>query len=447
MADGFKGAVDGLGHDKLAAAIVEHLDTLPDGSVVAIQAPWGRGKTDLLQRVRGLCEERDGETPSARPLWVNPWEYGTPNLIAPLVIELLERLPPAQRSERVKQAARTLLRAGNAVAFKALSVFVPFGEVLSGGQQPVDDLIKQLFEPGADTGPTDADPVAAMAGRFRDLIDDFLAATESPGPMIVCVDDLDRCLPDRQIAMLEAMHFLTSAGARAVFVIAIDPRLVQQAAVSHYSGSGFDVEQYLNKLFDLRVTLTALAGDLRQRFVTFVLGAGDLAGRLGIDREELADIWNRTFYLPELSNPRLMSRALRRLDLYLAADPNPLDLPVSDEESEIATVDRVAVLIRLIAIAERWPDLRFLMQALDPVGLPQAFKEFTAFYGVTSDSTPAEEMARLKDRFAEAGWVFERLPNRKSHPDLGLFLSSTLLIPDVTTALLGFDAKLMAVGL
>jgi hypothetical protein len=445
---------DGLGHDDLAASIAGNIDALPVGSVIAIQAAWGRGKTDVLMRVESLFQERAEADSAVRPLWINPWQYGTPNLIAPLVTELLQRLEPEQRAgnPRLREAAETLLRAGNAVAFKALSVFVPFGELLSGGQGPVDDLIRQLFASDAAPALLDADPIAAMARRFCDLIDEYLNITGSSGPVIICVDDLDRCLPDQQIAMLEAVHFLTGAGAEANFVVAIDPRLVQQAAVSHYSGSAFDVEQYLNKLFDLRVNLTALAGDLRRNFIASALRKTDTGGavaaaRLGLEEDELARIWNETFYLPELSNPRLISRAVRRLDLYLAHDPDPLDIPGLGGNSTLTPSQRVALLVRLIAIAERWPDLRLLVQAIDPSVLRDRLEKFSRFYGLGSESPSPKATASLKSEIAESPWLFDRLPDRKFHPDLGLFLDNMLELPELDKAIEGLDRKLMAAGL
>jgi hypothetical protein len=93
--------------------------------------------------------------------------------------------------------------------------------------QALDDLIEELFEGAEGRVGVDLDPVEAMAGRFRELVDEYLALLDRKGALFVCIDDVDRCLPDHQIAMLEAIHFLTAAGARAYFLVALDPRLVQ----------------------------------------------------------------------------------------------------------------------------------------------------------------------------------------------------------------------------
>jgi hypothetical protein len=91
---------------------------------------------------------------------------------------------------------------------------------MDAAQEPIDQLIDRALEGDNRRPDADADPVHEMAVRFRELVDVVLSqpdssrdsATGQPGkPLLICIGDLDRCLPDHQIAMLEAMHFLTSA--------------------------------------------------------------------------------------------------------------------------------------------------------------------------------------------------------------------------------------------
>ena len=78
--------------------------------------------------------------------------------------------------------------------------------------------------------------------------------------------------------MLEAIHFLTGAGAKCSFLIALDPVLVQQAAITHYQTTGFDTNQYLDKLFDLRVNLSTLRSESIERIISVELSRKILNG-------------------------------------------------------------------------------------------------------------------------------------------------------------------------
>jgi hypothetical protein len=448
---------DGLEHDALATAIVSHMDALPVGSVIAIQGPWGRGKTDVLRRVQQLLRERSRPEAATEILWLNPWQYGSPNLIAPLVVQLLERVSPSRRSgnEKLRRAVQTLLRAGNAIAFKALSVVVPFGEVLQAGKDPVDDLIGQLFEPAAGEPLADFDPVDAMARRFRDLVDEYLDDEDGAKLLVVCVDDLDRCLPDHQIAMLEAMHFLTAAGARAYFVVALDPMLVQQAAVAHYAGLGFDTEQYLNKLFDLRINLHALRLGSLDALIELALARdvattgesveGLLTRALDVTGQDLRSIFHIIFSLPELTNPRFVSRVLDRLTLAarMGSDPLPAQVRAGDASArEIAEA-----LIRLVVLAERWPGIRSMLQASSEEFWQDNLEHFVLYYDWDPRDWTDHQVKVGRETIANATWFFGRLPDKQRHPDVGQFLYDATRLPKLGTLLFGLDQRLVACGL
>ena len=454
-------APDGLGHDALAEAIVSHVAGLPAGSVIAVQGPWGRGKTDVLSRVLGHFERRASNADAPEPLWLNPWQYGSPNLIAPLVVQLLERMTPASRqgNERLRRAAQTLLRAGNAIAFKAVSVLVPFGEVLQAGKEPVDDLIRELFDPAEDLPPIDVDPVQAMAARFRELVEEYLATGGDDEPLVICVDDLDRCLPDHQIAMLEAIHFLVSADARAYFIVAIDPTLVQQAAVTHYAGAAFDTNQYLDKLFDLRVNLRALRATeleaaIELRLAREVLVSGEpttadalVSNALGVKPKELRAVCARIFYLPEVTNPRFVGRVLDRLVLFASAADAGEHFSPGPESADLTRMQVAEALIRFLTIADRWPKVRTLLQSSIPEYWHMNLNGFVVNYGVTPPDVSEYEMNEFREGIEERPELFGRLPTAAQSPDLARFLRDTLLIPETGAVLVDIDRRLVEVGL
>lgn len=176
---------DALRHEELAAAIARHIAVLEPGAVISVQGSWGRGKTDVVSRVCKLFEGRAAEGKAPKPIWIDPWAYGRPDLIQPVVIELLSRMRGRPWNKVIKDAAETLLQAGNAMAFKAMSVFVPFGSIVEAAQEPVSTFIARIMADSADQHP-DADPVRAMAERFRELVDAVHVAQQLATPMPRC---------------------------------------------------------------------------------------------------------------------------------------------------------------------------------------------------------------------------------------------------------------------
>jgi hypothetical protein len=441
---GIKAVYDALRHDGLATAIAGHIASLPLGSVISVQGSWGRGKTDVLTRVFDLFAAGDGPA----PIWIDPWQYGRPDLIQPVIVELLKRTRDRTwNKEWLRTTAATLLHASNAMIFKAVSVFVPFGSVADAAQQPVDQLIDKALDVGNDQSSTDADPVHEMAMRFRELVDVVLslqnsAQVSSDKPLLVCVDDLDRCLPDHQIAMLEAIHFLTSAGANCTFLVALDPVLVQQAAFTHYRTEALDINQYLDKLFQLRVNLTALRPAQIEELVAAEFSAPVIAElHDGLDAEPGAvqAAFSKAFFVPELANPRLVHRTFQRLRLVAAAN-------VRAGHAELREPDVLDTLVAWCAIAERWPQLRQLLQASPPEQWRINIDAVCGYYGYWDDA-PADERARavLLD---DAASITSRLPGRIKQPDLGSFLSDQILPQaGLLTTIQEIDAILVSFGL
>lgn len=434
---------DALAHNELADQIKSDVQAMAPGSVTGIQGSWGRGKTDLVSRI---FESASNDSTFPPPIWINPWQYGTPDLIRPVVLEMLRTMAPDKRSasDRVRRAARTLLRAGNAMLFKAVSVVAPFGEVIGAGEEHVDELLSGLFNESED-GLADPDPVYAMAERFRDLTEEYLdAAGIQDGRLLICVDDLDRCLPDHQIAMLEAIYFLTGARAKCNFIVALDPTLVQQAAHAHYKTSGFDSEQYLNKLFDLRLNLPPLSTRQIKLLLEGELARADqlsakssreekqldsvIERAFGVDRGQIGLVFADTMWLPELRNPRLIRRVFdrlwilaRRLDVY--------------DDQRLKSLDHWSTAVRWCALAERWPDARRVFQTIGDGSVDVALGEqwrsnaevMCFWFGIYSRSLFTNNESQLKTATREAANMLARLPTIENAPDLGLYLVNLLL--------------------
>jgi hypothetical protein len=416
---GDKAVRDALRHDELARAIEGHIENLPPGSVIAIQGSWGRGKTDVVKRVFRLFDKDGGPA----PIWIDPWQYGRPDLIHPVVVELLSRTP-ADKRERVRNIARTLLHASNAMAFKAVSVLVPFGSIVDAAKEPVDDLINRALDGDGQRSDPDADPVHEMAERFRELVE-VMTPPNSGKRLLVCVDDLDRCLPDQQIAMLEAIHFLTSARANCAFLIAIDPLLVQQAALTHYRTDTLDINQYLDKLFHLRVNLRSLQPAQIGDLVTAKFGdevAEVLRDGLHVGPDAVRSAFSEVFYLPELTNPRLVHRAFDRLRLAAAANIRA-DNPMVRAEGVLPDI------VAWCAIAERWPQVRQVLQASsDELGQWYAnVNAICGHYGYWAGPWAGRSDKDKQQLLADAASIIDRLPGRHRQPDLGQFLSDQFL--------------------
>lgn len=387
--DGLSLPKDALGHDQVAERLRWAAGRLPPGSVISLQGSWGRGKTDVLARLVSTIQADTKPEQKMAWLWINPWQYGTPDLLSPLVLALLERLSPKRRASQkaLRAAARAVVLAGLNFGLKAATRTAPGGGLLLDAAESMNDMLGPLFDIAEDDAKPDRpdpDPVARMGGHFAALVD-VLLEEQGADRLLVCVDDLDRCLPGRQVALLQAMRFLISSGARATFVVALDPTLARQALLAHYRSDAFDPDQYLDKMFTLRVNLPAVP----QHEVAQLLGShfarptsdpaqptlGDVvSAQLGAGwTDHLAEQASVVLCTPALRNPRLVRRIVDRLHLLLAAPPDGAPLKLHDPHE-------AKLLIGWLALGERWPAVRAALQseaARMPRLWPQLHQRYT----------------------------------------------------------------------
>ncbi|MEZ4296025.1 MAG: P-loop NTPase fold protein [Polyangiaceae bacterium] len=462
---------DALGHDAMALAILHKAVFLPPGAVIAVQGAWGRGKTDVLLRVATMVRDpKKRNIPEGLigdALWINPWQYGTPDLLTPLVLAILERIPEAERKKdgRLRAIAETLLRAGLNFGMKAVGTTMALGPavspLLSAAADPLDRLLGALFAAGegAKSDRPDADPVAVMGDRFAELAQKLLdtKGKAADARVLVCVDDLDRCLPDRQVALLEAIRFLISAGAPVTFLIALDPTLARQAILTHYKTTAFDPDRYLDKMFDLRVNLPSLGprvADLVKHHVTrevramgHVMKIADaLTSLLSSDKApssiEAASI--HAFNTPDLANPRIIRRVFDRL--YLLAVSRSADKlrPLTLREPEYRQ------LLLWLAITERFPAIRAAAQASTGTPGDDIVQRLTALQQAyeagkaagAAAATTALTRGPLDDLLAA-----HRLPSPTEAPELVAIFAVLAGVKDWTGPIKEVDEALVAAGL
>lgn len=101
------------------------------------------------------------------------------------------------------------------------------------------------------------DPFAALKKQkdIHVLISEFLKSIlpEQGNRLIIFIDELDRCKPSYAVQLLERIkHYFSDESVTFVFSVNLDEL---QHTIKKYYGNGFDACRYLDRFFDLRVTL------------------------------------------------------------------------------------------------------------------------------------------------------------------------------------------------
>jgi hypothetical protein len=324
--------IDLLGFEDIVTAVESTVTRLDlDPITVGINAPWGGGKTTVLQL---LLKKLSART-DLLAVYVSPWEFDaatdTKSALIGLILSRLQSELKGEQSavdsvlgklSRLRKRLNTY-KAVRVAAKSALSMTLPSYEDL-----------ESLFDEEKGVEPT----LQGFKDQFASLLQE--SALSHIDQVIVLIDDLDRALPDAVVDTLEAIKLFLSVDKMA-FVIAADDDAVERAIAQRlaFTRQSTTARQYLEKIVQIPFRIPALSLDRTAEYLLLLLldklagfdarlakivetrGNGDsLAVRLaglvpeGHTRDvELAERLAPILYRHTQGNPRRLKRFLNAL--------------------------------------------------------------------------------------------------------------------------------------
>lgn len=257
---------DGLDRRTSVEALVSLLDALSGPFVLAIDSPWGTGKTTFVRMLKAFLESKGFFC-----LYFNAWEtdFTTDPLIAFLgeMDQLMKNHKPKWKALDKTKKIATLL---------AKRVLPVAGKIATGGLLDLDaftekalaELVSGSVADAVDAYSAEKSLIEKFHNSLSESIKELQANNKKP-ELIVFVDELDRCRPTFAVQLLERVKHLFNVP-NVMFVISLDK---QQLAVSLSAvyGAGINSEEYLRRFIDLEYTLPkasakAFTQDLFHRF-------------------------------------------------------------------------------------------------------------------------------------------------------------------------------------
>lgn len=272
---------DILDRQKVSKSLSALLDRIEDPMVIALDGRWGTGKSYFLKRWVGA--HRKQNEGKALTLYFDAFasDYNSDPLIA-LVAALSERIPAKDRPQllRLKSLAykfiKPLAKIGlNVATLGAKDAVNDLGDavadVINGEAQATVDEFWQREESRQ----------KAMQA-FRDSLEELVAGDEGadPTPLVIVVDELDRCRPDYALEVLEIIkHFF--AVPMVHFVLGVNLRAMENSVKARY-GQEIDGTAYLQKFISLTVTLPDQVGHPVDRKPAALVYARHAAKAMGL---------------------------------------------------------------------------------------------------------------------------------------------------------------------
>ena len=315
--DSFK--YDQLDRKKPAEILTHLVGSVQGPCVLAVDAPWGTGKTTFLKMwSQYLRQDKQGFPVIEFNAWEtdfsgNPFQALSSELTSGLE-KYTDNLASNKITDEFKEAMGKIFKQTLLNSIKAFT----YGIVDIDQFKKEEDIItyaeKKLSE-----YKDEKKAIQSFRKALEDIAKDLSKSKNQP--LVVVIDELDRCRPSYAIELLEvAKHLFTVDNV--VFVIAIN-RLELEHSIKVLYGNDFDSRGYLRRFFDIDFRLP---DPDRKAFIQTKLQeiklpeyfdrTQDPKGKseLGVVGDTLL-----SFFGSEKINLRNVSQALHRLGLVFAS--------------------------------------------------------------------------------------------------------------------------------
>ena len=246
---------DQLSRKELGDRLTTYLERLRRGAVIAIDAPWGEGKTWF-----GKNWEQSLQNDGYKVAFIDAFEqdYIEDSFLL-IAAELMNLLDEDQDISGLRGQAVSVMKALVPVTAKAVMNLA--GRTIIGTTNLEGDLksvSEELLSGATDLSAqwinvrlNDYQHEKESFSAFRETISQL--ATGSDKPIVIIVDELDRCKPSFAVSLIERLkHFFDVPNL--VFIRLMNKKQLE-SAVSGVYGEGTDSHAYLGKFINLTLSL------------------------------------------------------------------------------------------------------------------------------------------------------------------------------------------------
>lgn len=249
---------DTIARDMDVFRFIEILNSIDDSCSIALDGGWGSGKTFFVKQDKMVLDAHndfiasyeDTDSRKIKGLWTqhhknqpvelqtqvsvyyDSWEND--NDEDPILSLVYSILQSVESDYSFKKGADCLQIAANILEFFSGKKWTQLMNSLKG-EDPLQELKKQK----------------GIQEMIKEFLDSLLL--EKGNRLVVFIDELDRCKPSYAVRLLERIkHYFSNDRITYVFSVNINEL---QHTIKQYYGAEFNASKYLDRFFDLRISL------------------------------------------------------------------------------------------------------------------------------------------------------------------------------------------------
>lgn len=287
--------VDLLSYEPFAELVKNILlDETMNPLTIGLFGSWGAGKSTLLKLVdTKLSDKKELENKRIATVFLNAWAFegyddAKSALMESLLLELQDNV---SEFKNVKNKISTLIRRLDffRIGKFALkygvpaigSAFTPFGLAGSAAYltsqkdniiSDAKDIVREEVKDAQDEVEKKNDVISNIR-KFKKEFGELIIESEIDN-LVVMIDDLDRCSPERIIETLEAIKLFLSVP-KTTFIIAIDDSVIKYSVKKTYPKIDDDdfgiVDNYIEKIIQLPIYIPELSEQDITNYLLFLV--------------------------------------------------------------------------------------------------------------------------------------------------------------------------------
>ena len=255
--DGFKQELDIFNRKTYGESLLNLISNTQDELVLALDAPWGEGKSTFIKMWRGFLTEK-GVASVYFDAFENDYQQDPILSISSQLYELIDKNDSKTRTEFKKKALSALKivgRAGIKIGIKALTAGALDDTIFEDTDSVGDasDEASEVVDKFIETQITKAEENRKSLSAFKDYLSSLGEKLGDGKNLIFIIDELDRCKPNFALAILESIKHLFSVP-HITFVLVMNRTQLEEAVRCEY-GRGVDASKYLQKFVSIWASL------------------------------------------------------------------------------------------------------------------------------------------------------------------------------------------------
>lgn len=251
-----KTKIDILNRDEFINRVIQLVNLISSNKgnmTFAINGAWGCGKTFVLEEIERRLS--DDEYKKYLVIHYNCWQYDYYDepLVA-LVSVLLDYLKKTKKvSPKKREKVATVAKQLGKAAFIVGAHYIENKTGLDFGKEA--DAVTNIFD-GIDEALKVNDREFDKNLSLKDTLEKLkneLAKVLKEKTLIFCVDELDRCLPEYAIKVLERLHHFTEGLPNTITILAVDKNRLENTVTSIFGKD--NATDYLKKFVRFELSL------------------------------------------------------------------------------------------------------------------------------------------------------------------------------------------------